>query len=148
MKTLLFIITLITSFNIQAQIIEFEYDDAGNRVRRSLCTMCTSPRPAGPDSTASDSYSLEANILPNPTKGNLAIEVTEATFTNNQKNDATGKEQSHFHVVVYDLYGREILNEQHTSANFKIDITKQPPGAYFVKLYMGNKFKQWEIVKN
>jgi len=146
MKTLIFIITLITSLNIHAQVIEFEYDDAGNRVKRKLCTMCTSARPANPNDTTNTT--LAANIQPNPTKGNLAIEVTETTFKNNQEGVTKASEGSHYHVIVYDLYGREVLNEQHTTASFNVDITQQTKGVYFVKLVSGEKVKQWKIVKD
>jgi len=151
MKTLLLIITLITSCSIYAQqSVTYYYDAGGNRVQRKLCTTCTgsngSSRAANPTDTTT--HNLAANILPNPTKGYLAIEVTETTVTNNQEGVITDAEETHFHVIVYDLYGREILNEQHSTAKFKIDITRQPPGVYFVKLFTANKVKHWEIIKD
>lgn len=146
MKTLLILITLLATANIYGQNAAYYYDGVGNRVKRELCMGCQGNKPANPNNVVTNT--LNANILPNPTKGNLAIEVTEATFTNNQKGDVTEMDETHFHVLVYDLYGREILNEQHKTANFKIDITKHTPGIYFVKLVAGEKIKQWEIIKN
>jgi len=147
MKTLLLLLTLITTANIYAQqSVAYYYDDAGNRKQRKQCN-CVGNRPANPN-TDTTTYLLDANILPNPTKGKLAIEVTETTITNEQEGVVTATEITHFHVFVYDLYGREIINQQYNTAKFNIDITKQPPGVYFVKLIAGNKLKQWEIVKD
>jgi len=150
MKTLLFTLTLIASLSTYAQqSFTYDYDAGGNRIQRKLCTTCTggngSNRPANPNDTTS---TLAANILPNPTRGNLAIEITETTFVNDEATKTTGADATHYHVLVFDLYGREILNEQHHATQFKIDITKQPPGVYFVKLVSGEKVKQWEIVKD
>jgi len=147
MKTLLLIITLIASLSTYAQqSVAYYYDDGGNRKQRKQCN-CVGNRPANPN-TDTTTYLLKANIQPNPTKGKLAIEVTETTFTNNNAGVVTAAEETHFHVFVYDLYGREIINQQYNTAKFNIDITRQPPGVYFVKLIGGNKLKQWEIVKD
>ncbi len=150
MKTLLLLLTLITSLSTyaQQQSVEYFFFFCCNRVQRKLCMTCSSNRPANTDSTTTTNYSLAANIQPNPTKGSLAIEVTETTFIDNKKQGNTLTEATHFHVIVYDIYGREILNEQHNTTQFKIDITDRPPGAYFVKLFTANKVKQWEIIKD
>jgi len=146
MKTLLLIITLITSCSIYAQQnVAYYYDDGGNRKQRKQCN-CVGARAANPNLTTTNA--LAANINPNPTKGKLAIEVTETTFINEQEGVVTAAETTHFHVFVYDLYGREIINQQYNTAKFNIDITTQPPGVYFVKLFTANKVKHWEIIKD
>jgi len=148
MKTLLLILTLLTTGSIyaQQQNAAYWYDGAGNRKQRKLCIGCWGNRPANPDNTTTNT--LAANISPNPTKGELAIVVTETTFTNNQKGVVTEMNETHFHVLVYDLYGREIINEQRKTAKFNISLKDKPAGVYIVKLIAGERIKIWEIIKN
>ena len=138
MRALYLLLILITTGSVYAQqSIAYYYDDAGNRIKREQCA-CVGNKPDKPNPT--EVNTLTANILPNPTQGKLTIEATE-------KNIDLSHEATHFHVLVYDIAGRELLNEQHYSATFSIDITRQPAGVYFVKLFTEKKMTQWEVVK-
>jgi hypothetical protein len=136
MKNLLLTLAILASINSFSQTVEYFYDEAGNREQRKICSTCK--RSISPE--GGEEQQLNANILPNPTKGEIAIEVTEEGVL-------AGKEESDFQVAVYDVAGRTILNERHTGVTFKIDISDQAPGIYFVNLTSTDKIKRWEIIK-
>lgn len=79
---------------------------------------------------------MQAIILPNPTKGNLEIKVIQEGIEDNQ-----------YQVLIYDVMGREIINEKRNSTSFYLNLLNETPGIYFVKLIAGNKIKEWEIIK-
>jgi hypothetical protein len=139
MKTTLTILSLLLTTLMFAQNeVQYSYDQAGNREERFPCQIC---KVTAPPETTDAIHTLNAGILPNPTKVEMVIKVTEEGIL-------AGEEESDFQVIVYDIYGREVVNERHTSVTFNIDISDKPPGAYFVKLTSADKIKRWEIIKN
>ena len=138
MKTLLLILLTFCSITLFSQSVEYYYDNAGNRVQRKLCLTCrmANPNTATIDSLEKTASKLNANILPNPTNGNLSIQIKQE-----------GQEENVFHLFVYDVYGREIINKKYYSTAFKVDISNEPSGIYFAKLISRNKVKEWELIK-
>jgi len=122
MKTLLILLFTTTAFSLFAQKVEYVYDNAGNRVQRKLCLACRmgNPNTAVIDSVEQTAAKLNAELLPNPTKGNLAIQVTQE-----------GLNEDVFHLFIYDTYGREIINKKHYTSSFKADISDYTPGIYY-----------------
>jgi hypothetical protein len=137
MKIIILIITILTSFNSFSQKELYAYDEAGNRIQRKICTSCK----RSISTLEIEVFQLNATILPNPTQGEMVIEVKEEGVL-------AGEESSDFHVLVYDVVGRAIVNERFTTVTFKIDISNQAPGIYFVKLNSAEKIKRWEIIKD
>lgn len=138
MKTLLILLFTITAFSLFAQKVEYVYDDAGNRVQRKLCLACriANPNVAVTDSIEQTVSKLNANISPNPTKGNLAVQITQENL-----------EKEVFHLFVYDIYGRELINKTYYTISFNDNISNYAPGIYYVRLVSGNKIKNWSIIK-
>lgn len=138
MKTLLILLFTITAFSLFAQKVEYVYDDAGNRVQRKLCLACriANPNVAVTDTVEQTTAKLNANISPNPTKGNLAVQITQENL-----------EKEVFHLFVYDIYGRELINKTYYTISFNDNISNYAPGIYYVRLVSGNKIKNWSIIK-
>ncbi|MDT8413479.1 MAG: T9SS type A sorting domain-containing protein [Vicingaceae bacterium] len=138
MKTLLILLFTITAFSLFAQKVEYVYDDAGNRVQRKLCLACriANPNVAVTDTVEQTTAKLNAELLPNPTKGNLAIQITQENI-----------EEEVFHLFVYDVYGRELINKTYYTTSFNDNISNYAPGIYYVRLVSGNKIKNWNIIK-
>ena len=125
MKNLLLLLAILfaTEF-IQAQNITcFDYDVAGNRVKRYQC--CTNCQVVGESQDRDDANSskLEMKIIPNPNSGLFTL------ASDNIPSDAT--------VQIVDMNGRIVLNRQFNSGAF--DVSALPSGIYFVRITYAEK---------
>jgi hypothetical protein len=128
-------------FTAQSQVM-YTYDGNGNRLTRSITLKKSA--------TAIDSiYENEAEnevfkdkigetqirIFPNPTKGNLAIELLgESTEV---KIDYT----------VYNSSGKILKSKKTSEQKFNIDFTNYPSGIYILKLSIDGEVSEWKIIK-
>jgi Concanavalin A-like lectin/glucanases superfamily/Secretion system C-terminal sorting domain len=74
-------------------------------------------------------------IYPNPTKGQLKIEIQ-----GNEKVTNTV-------IYLYDLSGKLLINKKQFDSNIPLDLSKYSPGGYILKIIMGTKTSEWKIVK-
>lgn len=130
-------------------IYSFSYDDAGNRVSRTMITFKSAggesfwdPEKMGIDQSSLPLESLEdylagrnLKIYPNPTRGEMAIEFVD--FPENEK----------VQVSLYDINGSLILDETVESQFYLLDIEDKPNGNYILKLSLGKFQKTYQIVK-
>ncbi len=72
-------------------------------------------------------------ISPNPGFENFTIQALHNAIT---------------HVTVYDINGRQVLDEQVVAARqFPLNLTSQPSGMYLVKIKYGNSFYTTKLIK-
>ena len=128
--------------SISAQnTIYYSYDDNGNRVTRSIALKKSSAvTDSAYEETEKEIFKdeigeIHISIYPNPTKGNLVVEVS-----------GTSTEA----LIEYGIYSATgtILKKQIVSdPQFNIDFTNQPCGMYILKLNIEGKISEWKIIK-
>lgn len=142
----LFSLFLINSYFISGQPIHYDYDSNGNRIKRYII-----PLGKGESSTTTNSdNSIEKEkveefkevldevtikIYPNPTKGNLFIELSSIM----------PDEQ-----IAYQLFsqtGNSLETVSKVANPFTIDFSKYQSGIYILKLVINAKISQWKILK-
>ncbi len=147
-------LSCICLFGQTVDYIAFEYDNAGNRTERNVIYLRASEESKaqeiesvvqGAESNAQKSSSAdvytellgeqEISIFPNPTKGKLTIEVT---------NLERGEPAS---LEVYSLAGKRVLHKDKIRSKTKVDLSKQPPGAYVLKIMLGAQLSTWKVIK-
>ncbi len=113
----------------------YTYDDAGNRIQRIYVPYrLAAPKDSLP--LAKDYLSGYAvTIYPNPTKGALSINITGNQEIQNAK------------IEVFDHTGKLVFSKQSPQQNTDLDLVGQPNGIYYLKIFIDNKSKQWQIVK-
>jgi hypothetical protein len=72
-------------------------------------------------------------IFPNPSDGFFTLQVSKVF------------EQST--VLVFDIYGKEILNLKNIESSTKIDLSEYANGLYFIKVIKDNTYKTAKIIK-
>ena len=134
--------------------IEFNYDNAGNRTERNVIwlrapedgkALEVESREPGAESRWQKSSSAEVyseimgeqeiSIFPNPTKGKLTIEIT---------NLEPGGPAS---LKVYSPAGEMVLHKNKIRNKTVVDLSKFPPGAYVLKIMLGQELSTWKIIK-
>jgi hypothetical protein len=120
-------------------ITNFDHDDAGNRLSRTIPPP-ESQSPPPPPGTEEEVFKdkllgHEISIFPNPSRGKL-----EVAITNLKDSDPTK-------IEVYDMRGVKIYELLKLSAENYIDISEHPSGAYFLKIYIGNRNVIWKVIK-
>jgi hypothetical protein len=141
---LLFIATL-TSHS-QEIIITYSYDAAGNRINRRDTIFvggggkgaADSEDPFKKDVVNDDTFTpTTIKIYPNPTKGNIEIEIPDNPDSQEEK----------IRIVVLDINGRKLLDKNKQSLKTNVDLSSQPDGIYLLNLIKGNVVSQWKIIK-
>lgn len=140
MKRLLLILPiLVISLSIYGQTeVEYFYDNAGNRIAREIVLLQNSPqknRSSEKKSYTDKLLEYTIRIYPNPTKGNLQIDILEAN------NETRGD------INLYDLKGKLIDKANIDSGRIYFDLTTQPAGIYIMKIKIEDKSTSWKIIK-
>jgi len=134
----LILLCLATFFNLQAQqpIVNFEYDDAGNRTGRYVTVV---------KSTEADSLffeaelnlttsGLQAKVYPNPTYGIINIEID-------------GAESIPVNYTLTDQQARLIMEGRLLSNAETISLLSLEPGVYFLRLHNTERKLVYKIIK-
>ena len=139
---MLVILTSLKSFS--QDTIKFTYDATGNRISRCITMHQKSGWITNPDTAykkqeviKDDSFgSKEIKIYPNPTQGNLLVEIPE------DPDNPDGVE-----ISVIDINGRKVIDLRNVPPRSNIDLNHQPNGLYFMNLKKGKTVSQWKIIK-
>jgi hypothetical protein len=152
------ILLLCSTLTLNAQSFKatYTYDANGNRVSASVIYL--SLKSAKLDSAQSDSVKLDLNqkisndrlldsldnfnvrVFPNPTQGELLIEITGTSPNEFTKQGNTIKLLNYNGQLIYDI-------NQVTSYN-TVDLTPLIKGTYILVLYINGKTKPYKIIKN
>lgn len=120
------------------------YDNNGNRTKATVIDMSqsqSSPSPKVEEKLdINDKNSLNITVLPNPTHGELIIELNGATIEQlNTPNNV---------IRVWDMQGRLLFTSEPLRNSNLIDISNYDNGIYIVQLFFNGKSKSYKVVKN
>lgn len=138
---LLLSLFLLGGMRLMAQSISYEYayDQAGNRVRRSVISL---PRGDQKGDEGKNILSFtdelpdgnQVTLFPNPTKGIVRFEM-------GQTDETLG------HYKLFDLKGTLLMEGVSESQSFDLDLSGQPNGVYLIEFRNKNKIYSSKIIK-
>ena len=135
---------LISSMSI-AQQIEYIYDNAGNRVLRQIYVMKSSSNDDSQlknenilaQSLSDTTGKYDFKLYPNPTRDFLQIETCELFLELPSKS-----------VLVYDLTGKLLINQQIDERTTQLDFSNFITGNYIVRMLSdGKQIREWKVVR-
>ncbi len=146
-RTMLLALALSTvsiySANGQLFKARYKYDANGNREKANIIYLKSnvpSPSPMIEDVVKlEESTEFKVSIFPNPTQGDLKVEITGGLsnlFTN--KNNC---------IKVWDIKGDLIITQTPICSSNLIDLSKERNGTYIMKLIIGKTIKDYKIIK-
>jgi hypothetical protein len=162
MKKLLFIILvvfMICRMDVESQIIgggsqseevQYTYDNAGNRITRSIITVFSifgndepeieSKSEAETDKSQSqsdlDKRESEVFVYPNPVKEELTVEIWK------------GAEKASYRLLLFDMQGKALKEDKQTgNGRLLFDMSVFPNGTYLLIVEGGGGKKEFKIVK-
>ncbi len=134
----------------QSQVqIEYNYDDAGNRVKTTTIALKDANGPSLLDAQTGviaeeelpeeyvEDYLSGSNvkIYPNPTRGELLLELKQ--FPEGEEGKAS----------VYNLSGSLVLETYVGEGYNLLELTGKPEGQYILRLRIGTKEKVYQLIK-
>ncbi len=138
MKMLIFVSMLFFNIVGFSQTIKYSYDAAGNRVLREIILSRQKSVESVKESEKPIEEKLSDKIIkiyPNPTKGELKIEVT------NWDEKCTGN------IYIYSSNGALIRQYSLDNPLHIVDISDEPVGFYILKIYLNENISTWRIIK-
>ena len=150
MKRLLFTfcgILLCSLLTYSQNGIAYSYDGAGNRIERRVITLRTTSKTALSGETILTEIEKDdifeeqfkerkITIYPNPTKGNVGINISGTDFNTSC--------QAH----LYNLMGKKLMQFQiHTNTVNPIDMNNLPAATYLLVLIFNNEKLTYKIIK-
>lgn len=147
MKRIILLVFISTSFifHLSGQTtFAFTYDDSGNRTDRTILLLKsaaitdTGPALQKPEQEQEIEENIDTHVIkiyPNPTKGSLNIEIQH---TNDKK----------ALIRLYNVKGKMLMEKFVIDQNTIIDLNEQPAGIYILNVIIGNKGKEWKIIKD
>lgn len=139
--SLLLSLLLLCGMGLMAQSLsyEYDYDQAGNRIRRSVVSL---PRGDQKGNEGKNILSFtdelpdgnRMTLFPNPTKGVIRFEM-------GQPDGVLG------HYRLFDLKGTLLIEGVCESHAFDLDLSGQPNGVYLIEFQNKNKVYSNKIIK-
>lgn len=140
-KNILIALFMFYAIGLSAQSLSYEYtyDQAGNRIRRSIVRLSDGSKHSNTDKAPSSltDYLSDGNqmkIFPNPTNDVICFEM----------------EQTEFHLGqyrVYDIKGVQIMDGVCESNRFELNLSGQPNGVYLIEFQNKTKTYRSKIIK-
>ena len=116
-------------------VLQMDYDNAGNRIKREVITLGGGPTPVRLTDTTI--YTQEdVKIYPNPTRGILNIELVNSS----EEIDRT--------IEIYSLEGKLVKREMMETSTKTLDLSNTKNGVYYLNIYGGDKLVKWKVVKS
>ena len=145
-KVIILVVMLMTVTTLKSQTFKavYTYDANGNRITANVIYLSSSPSNASANSEnevkVDLSTELSVKIYPNPTQGDLKIEITggNCESLNNTSNC----------IKVWDMVGKMIINLKSISEMNSVDLTSCSKGAYIMHITINGKTKDYKIIKN
>ena len=133
----------VTVCSIQAQTIQYSYDNAGNRIQRKVFVSIVSPE-------AEATASARNSPFPEATTEQVAIQNSIKVFPNpaqNQLQITLGEELQNATIELFDLPGKLMIKSPLRGLNHSIDLTQQSSGEYILVVRNREFLGQWKVVK-
>jgi hypothetical protein len=136
--TTLGLLTFLLCYSHAQTTIHFNYDGSGNRTRRYI--MLQSTRGANAHEQEPKIFTdklgeLEYTIFPNPTKGELQIEIKNL------------QEETTIELLVYDMNGKLLTRQPVTTSLTTVDLSSYKQGMYLLHVVEGGNIHKWKIAK-
>lgn len=136
-------------FSAQGQVplnhkIQYSYDAAGNRVKRTVIHLISTPQDKWDPSASNqkeqkpiaDSLdNFQLSIYPNPTLGNLTLQASELDPENSPM------------IFISDLSGRLLLEQKFSELVMSLDFSGYSNGPYILYVTIGERQKEWTVIK-
>lgn len=121
----------------QSQNIKYSYDASGNRIKREIIIARSNSLIQDNQNDPIEELLSEKTIriYPNPTKGNLAVEIEEYDYSTKG------------YINIYNLKGQLILKMDILNRTTEIDISSQASGTYIMNLDVDGQKSTWKIIK-
>ncbi|MCM1504433.1 MAG: T9SS type A sorting domain-containing protein [Muribaculum sp.] len=123
-----------TTMPSSSTVVQYTYDESGNRIRRAVKDSETNP--LGIASLSDSTHHPIAVVSPNPTSGSVTVDVTDNNGV--LPIDSMG---------LYNLDGTFIGSWGAFSGSLQIDLTPYPSGWYVLRLYTENTVESIKILK-
>lgn len=127
------------SLNTTISPIKFTYDGSGNRIERVINMTKSATALENNDlpiTTITDRVKdREIRIYPNPTKGNLKVEVLDFDKIKN----AT--------LNLLNMQGQSVMKTKMVTNLADLDISNRPNGIYILQIIIDGKASTWKIIK-
>lgn len=130
---------LCNSQSFLAQSFSVDYDVNGNRISRKIIQLKSTSFNSTQYEADTIKYLEKANdfvitVFPNPTKGELKIEISPFDLVQNSS------------IGVYNSQGSLIVQMSSSGADY-INLSKYPPGYYIMQIDINGKKLEWKILK-
>lgn len=142
-----FIIALLLLANcIKAQSYqaEYSYDAKGNRILTNVVYLSQlikqEPLQDQFDVNPDIELSVTVKIYPNPTKGNLLVEIESSSF------EEVAYPPSG--IVLFDMKGKKLWETKSITELNTVDLSAYPNGVYILQLQLAGKHKAYKVIKN
>lgn len=133
--TAFFLTVLLNSFNANAQV-GYTYDKAGNRVSCYILKVSSAFGDLEEELIEHPLANREIRLYPNPTKGQLIIEITN------------GDDKENYTIRLFNMSGQQILEKQRTgNGSFEFNIEDQASGTYILILQSADGSTHYKIIK-
>jgi uncharacterized protein RhaS with RHS repeats len=148
MKKILIALISFTSLSMSAQTssVEYSYDNAGNRIQRTVIIVGGMAQQEGTEQATilEERVSLENegevlfSLHPNPTAADVAIQVSYRNV-----------EQQVLNYLLYDMSGKVLEQKQSSDLSHTMSLQQQAPGIYFIRILSTENelLKEIKVVK-
>lgn len=125
----------------QNNIISYAYDNAGNRISRKVVDLNVTPNPLHikakePIAVEEQMGERKITVYPNPTKGSLAVEVTD------------GESKDEIHILLFSAQGSQLQNKKVKTGTTPVDMTNYASGWYLLRVQAGTESIELKIIKD
>jgi YD repeat-containing protein len=134
-KILPFLYFIVLTGTVNAQKIQYAYDDAGNRVKKEIALATKSSAEAQPSVFTEELAERTIRIYPNPTEGWLKVEVSD--FEECKSAD----------LSIVNMQGQVVLRKKMNSAISDLDISSKANGLYILLIRIDGENSSWKIIK-
>jgi len=126
------------------QTVNYQYDEVGNRIEKSILLLKSGN---ADNSNPSDSLikdqsfgQMDVLIYPNPTAGQISIEI-RAREQNFEADEG-------YQAGIYDLQGRKVQQKAIKEGEMTVvDIGNEPEGIYILMIWNTEVSSRWKVVK-
>ena len=118
-------------------VIRYSYDNAGNRIKREIDLSRASEEKddKNPESYSDRIEEHEIRIYPNPTKGDLVINISNI----DTENQVT--------VILYNIEGKLMRRAEVNAGQAFMDIRDEQNGIYLMQINIDENSTIWKIFK-
>ena len=135
---LILFLGIIPFLGIAQNKLGYTYDMAGNRLTRKLVVLNNPNYVKKHETTPPIEEQLGERkiiIYPNPTKGNLAVEITG------------GDSKDELHIILFSAQGIQLQNIQAINGVNPVKMSAYSPGWYIMRINAGDKTTEFKIIK-